>query len=88
MAKGSGRSMMSPSGYLRRQGFYRGWLGGSRFWMVVGGAAWFVRTFRRVFGRNVEIAAVEYLKPGQFVTIRAIRPPTRRERKAARRAKG
>ena len=38
--------------------------------------------------RNVEIAAVEYLKPGQFVTIRAIRPPTRSERKAARRAKG
>ena len=82
-----GRSMMSPSGYLRRQGFYKGWLGGSRFWMVVGGAAWAGRSFRRTFGRNEEIAAIEYLKPGQFVKISAIRPPTRRERKAARQAK-
>ena len=87
MAQRAGRSIMSPSAYLRRQGFYRGWLGGSRFWMLVGGAAWATRTFRRTFGKNVEIAAVEYLKPGQFVKITAIRPPSRSERKAARRSK-
>ena len=65
-------------------GLYRGVLGGSRGWMAVGGVFWGARLMRRYFGRGEEIAATEVLQPGQFVTIRAIAAPTRRERKAAK----
>lgn len=80
------RGLTSPTAFVRRMGLYRGLLGGSRGWMVAGGVVWGVRLARRFLGRTAEIAATEILKPGQFVTIRAIAPLTRRERKTARRA--
>ena len=66
-------------------GLYKGLLGGSRGWLVAGGVVWSARVLRRMFGRRPEIAATEVLKPGQFVTIRALAPLTRAERKAAKR---
>ena len=66
-------------------GLYRGLLGGSRGWLFVGGLFWAVRLMRRFVGRTEEIAATEVLKPGQFVTIAAIAPVTRRRRRAAER---
>ena len=54
--------------------------------MAVGGAFWGLRFVRRTFGKTETIAATEKLKPGQFVTIQAIKPETRRVRKAAKRA--
>ena len=79
--------VLSPFVYARRAFVYRGLLGGSRAWMVVGGTFWVGRLIRQMVGRTETIAAREVLAPGQFVTIRTIRPPTRHERKAARRAR-
>ena len=77
--------VLSPWVYARRAGVYRGLLGGSRMWMVIGGIVWSGRFIRMVVGRSEVIAAREVLAPGQFVTIRTIQAPPRRSRKAARR---
>lgn len=78
--------LLSPTAFLRRGALYKGVFGGSRGWMVIGAALWGPRLVKRVLGRSEEVLAVEKLKSGQFVRIEALRPPTRRERKAARRA--
>jgi hypothetical protein len=78
------RRSTSPTAFLRQQGIYRGLLGGSRGWLVTGGIFWGLRFLRKSLGKNEEVAATEILKPGQAVTIIAIKPPTRAERKAAK----
>ena len=87
MARSVRPRIFSPFVYARRAFVYRGLLGGSRAWMVLGGTFWAGRLIRQMVGRTETIAAREVLAPGQFVTIRTIRPPTRHERKAARRAR-
>ncbi len=77
--------LLSPSAFIRRGGVYKGLLGGSRGWMAVGGAFWGLRFVRRTFGKSETTVATERLKPGQFVTIEAIKPETRGERRAAKR---
>ncbi|MGD9702618.1 MAG: hypothetical protein AB7Q42_07600 [Acidimicrobiia bacterium] len=77
--------VLSPFAYARRAGVYRGLLGGDRTWLALGGIVWGGRMIRKTLGRSETIAATEVLKPGEFVTIRTIEPPTRRERKSARR---
>jgi hypothetical protein len=42
---------------------------------------------RKVFGRTVQIVSTDVIKPGQALRIEAIRPPTKAERRAARRAR-
>jgi hypothetical protein len=76
------RGLLSPSVLIRRNGLYKGLLGGSRGWLIVGGTFWGARTIRRVFGKNEITVANEVLQPGQKITIEAIKPLTRRERKA------
>lgn len=76
-------ALLSPTAYVRRAGFYKGLMGGSRGWLVAGGLFYGLRKVRTTFGRTEEIAAVERLKPGEFVTIRTIVPATRRQRRAA-----
>jgi hypothetical protein len=78
--------LLSPTVLLRRNALYKGVFGGSRGWMAVGAALWGPRLAKRLLGRSEEVVAVEKLKPGQFLRIEALRPPTRRERKSARRA--
>jgi hypothetical protein len=77
---------LSPAVYIRRSGFYKGVLGGNRGWLAVFAVFWGGKKLRTTFGRSEEIAATEVLQPGQLVTIRAIKPPTRRQRKDARRS--
>jgi len=55
--------------------------------MAVGLLVWGPYLVRRAFGRSVEIVSTEVLKPGQAVRIEAIRPPTKADRRAARRAR-
>ena len=71
---------------LRRSALYKGVFGGSRGWLAVGAVLWGPRLLKRLMGKNEEVIATEKLVAGQFVRLEAIRPPTRRERKAARRA--
>jgi hypothetical protein len=72
---------------LRRNALYKGLFGGARGWMAVGAVLWMPRVLKRLFGRNEEIVATEVLKPGESVHLAAIRPPTRRMRRAAARVK-
>jgi hypothetical protein len=52
--------------------------------MVLGGIFWFGTFLRRTLGKNPVVVATEVLRPGEFVTIRTISPPTRAQRKAAK----
>jgi hypothetical protein len=77
--------LLSPTYWIRRQGLYKGILGGSRGWRVVGITFFATRYLRKTFGRSEEVVSVETLKPGQFASVQAIKPPTRRARRAAAR---
>lgn len=78
--------LLSPTALLRRSALYKGVFGGSRGWLAVGALLWGPKLLKRLMGKNEEVIATEKLVAGQFVRLEAIRPPTRRERKAARRA--
>jgi hypothetical protein len=78
------RLVRTSSVLLRRNAIYKGFLGGSRGWKVVGAIIFGRRFAKRTFGRNEQIIATEKLRKGQFVRIEAFGPPTRRERRAAR----
>ena len=54
--------------------------------MAVGVVLWGPRVARKVFGKHPEIVATEKLRAGQFVRLEAIAPPTRKQRKALKRA--
>jgi len=70
---------------LRRSALYKGVFGGSRGWLAVGALLWGPKLLQRLVGKNEEIIATEKLVAGQFIRLEAVRPPTRRQRKAARR---
>ncbi len=55
--------------------------------MAVGVALWGPRFFRKYFGKHEEVIAVEKLTAGQFVRLESVAPPTRKQRKAIKRAK-
>jgi hypothetical protein len=77
---------LSPFAALRRNALYKGVLGGSRGWMTVGAFVWGARLARKAFGKTEQVVATEVLKPGQALRLEVIEPPTRDERRAARRA--
>jgi len=78
--------LLSPSLFLRRSAIYKGLLGGSRGWLVVGGIAWVARFVKRALRGEEVVAARERLDPGQVMRLEVVAPPTRRERRALRRA--
>lgn len=78
--------LLSPTAFLRRNAVYKGLLGGRRGWLAVGALVWLPRVMKRLFGRTEEVVTTEKLVAGEFVRLEAIRPPTRRDRRAARRA--
>lgn len=47
----------------------RGVVGGSRFWLTVGGAATAIRVIRRIAGSGPEVAYSEELPAGQSILI-------------------
>jgi hypothetical protein len=53
--------------------------------MAVGALLWLGRRGRAAFGRTEEHVSLDKLHPGQSMQIVTIVPPTRRERRAARR---
>ena len=88
MARGGARlSPLSPMAALRSNAIYKGLLRGSRAWMAVGAVVWTPRLLKKVLGRTQKVVATEVLKPGQVLCLEAIAPPTRSERRAARRAR-
>ena len=80
-------SLFAPTAVLRQRSLQRGLLGGHKVWMAVGVLVWMPRVLRRLGGRNEELIATERLRPGQTIQLTAVGPPTRRELKAAKRAR-
>jgi hypothetical protein len=78
--------LLSPTVLLRRKAVTKGLFGGNRGWMAVGAALWGPRLMRKLFGRNEEIIATERLVAGEAIRLEALRPPTRKQRRAARSA--
>lgn len=71
---------------LRRLGFDRGVLGGSRPWLVVGGAAWGLRAIQRARRPEPETLLLEVLEPGETILVSHSGPPlTPRQRRKERR---
>ena len=77
--------LLSPLSMLKRKAIRRGLMGGSNGWLLVGVVMYLPRVARKLFGRPERVVATERLRPGQFVRIDAVPPPTRAERRAARR---
>ena len=78
---------LSPIAALRRNAISKGLLGGRRGWMAIGAVVWGARLLRKLLVRSEEVVAVEKLEPGQVLRLEAIEPPTRAERRAARRGR-
>jgi hypothetical protein len=72
--------------FLRRNATYKGLLGGQRGWLALFALFGVARFFGRFVGREPQHLTSERLLPGQSLTIVAIPPPTRAERRAAKRA--
>jgi hypothetical protein len=77
--------VLSPALIVRRR-IVRGVLSGNRRWLILGGVLWGGGKVRRVFGRHAETLMLPKLSPGQSVGLTVGKPPTRRQRRAARRA--
>ena len=56
-------------GFLLRQGFRRGVLGGSRRWLVIGGAALGARVLGKLARREPEVVYCEELSPGESLLV-------------------
>jgi hypothetical protein len=88
MARQRRPSVLSPFAFARRNGIYKGLLGGDRTWLVLGGIVWGGRMLKKTLGKVEEVVAVEKLEPGQWMSLRTITPQERKaERKAARAAR-
>lgn len=55
--------------FLLRNGFRKGVLGGSRRWLIVGGAALGVRVLGKLARREPEVVYCEELSPGEALVI-------------------
>jgi hypothetical protein len=79
------RTALSPYVLIRRRALQRGVFGSSAIWRAIAVVMFGGQFLKRVFGKNPEYLGTERLRAGQFVRIEAIAPPTRHERREARR---
>lgn len=83
---GSFLRFLKPMAFLRRRAIYGGLLGGSRKWLVWGGAAWILHWTKNLFGEG-EPAPVhtQELDAGERFVILHNQPakPSRRARRRA-----
>jgi hypothetical protein len=70
---------------LARSALRRGTIGGQRGFLAVPAGLAVLRAVRRATTKTPEVIAIEKLQPGERLELVTIRPPTRKERKAARR---
>lgn len=79
---------LRPMRLLRRRAVTAGLLGGSRFWLVAGGAAWMAHWAGRVLGTSEPRPVyTEELGAGERIVIAHLPLTPRAEAKAARRAR-
>lgn len=72
--------------FLRYGALHKGLLGGSPGWRAVFLLMFGGRLMRKLSGKVPEIVATEKIGPGHLLQLEAIKPPSRREKKAAARA--
>ncbi|MCU1396979.1 MAG: hypothetical protein JWN62_88 [Acidimicrobiales bacterium] len=65
-------SYLSPFALARRNGIYKGVVGGDRKWMVIGGVVWGARLLRKAAGKSEQFVTLEKLEPGQWMSLRTI----------------
>ncbi|MCU1368292.1 MAG: hypothetical protein JWN39_3931 [Ilumatobacteraceae bacterium] len=65
-------SYLSPLALARRNGLYKGVIGGDRKWLVIGGVVWGARFLRKAAGKSEQIVTIEKLEPGQWMSLRTI----------------
>ena len=81
-------SYLSPFALARRNGLYKGLIGGDRKWLIIGGTVWGARTLRKALGKTEQIVALEKMEPGQWMSLRTISPAEQKaERVAAKQAR-
>ena len=62
--------MPDPLGYLGRRAIRRGVVGGSRGWLILGGAVWGIRLLRRMAStRQLRKVLSQELRPGESLRI-------------------
>lgn len=72
---------------LRSNAITKGVLGNSRFWMVVGGAAWLIRAYSWARRSQERTLFRQVLEPGQALLISASGPPpTKRQHRRSLKA--
>ena len=71
--------------FLRYGALHKGLLGGSPGWRTLFFVMFGGRMLKRMTGKVEQIVATEKLKPGQLLQLEAIKPLSRREKKAAKR---
>jgi len=62
-------------GLVLRRGVTRGFLGGSRPWLVIGGIAIGWRVLRRIAGNDPVVVFSERIEPGEALVIAQGRQP-------------
>jgi hypothetical protein len=73
--------------YLRARSATKGFLGGSRGWVAIGLVVWTVRFFQWLTRPETGVIYRDRIQPGQNIQIVHLEaPPTRRERRKAKRA--
>jgi hypothetical protein len=76
-------TLYSPRAGFRRRLYRRS--RSNRAFAGLSGMLVIFRFLRQASRRQVEVAALDRLAPGQTIVVRTIEPPTRRQRRAARR---
>jgi hypothetical protein len=66
---------------LRRNGLNRGFLGGSRPWMVIGGIAYGARMVRWLARRRQEVVFSQEIRPGERLLVTPIAASEKRGRR-------
>ena len=80
-------TVLNPFNILRRTALYRGVLGGSKRWLVVGAVVWGPHLLRRAMGRHPQVVAIDPMAIGHVLRIELLPQDTKLERKAFRRTK-
>ncbi len=80
------RRVISPSILVRRAALTNGVFGSSRVWRAVAIVVFGWRFLSRFVGRDEEVLTIDRLAPGESLTVRTIRPESRRDRRRRARA--
>lgn len=80
--------LLRPSVLIRRNAMYKGFLGTSTLWKVIGVVVFGKSTIKKFFGKSPEVIDVSSLGRGRTMQITTSKPLSRRARKKIVRSGG